>query len=177
MRGVIVGVDGSEESGGALDWVLREAADRAVPLTAVLAFESRQGPGDGPDAAAEEKRALVQEWLDAARARTGIGPDAVTATSIAERGSPAAVLLALAQPRVAQAAQDDVRPDAADGDAAALLVLGRGGRCRRGPPAPPTTRTPPRRATRAPDDAAARSASNRSSSAGGTRTVNAAVVP
>ncbi|MBE9939622.1 universal stress protein, partial [Cellulosimicrobium cellulans] len=51
MRGVIVGVDGSEESGGALDWALREAADRAVPLTAVLAFESRQGPGDGPDAA------------------------------------------------------------------------------------------------------------------------------
>ncbi|MGO1338604.1 MAG: universal stress protein, partial [Cellulosimicrobium funkei] len=73
MRGVIVGVDGSEESGGALDWALREAADRAVPLTAVLAFESRQGPGDGPDAAAEEKRALVQEWLDAARARTGLG--------------------------------------------------------------------------------------------------------
>ncbi len=148
MRGVIVGVDGSEESGGALDWALREAADRAVPLTAVLAFESRQGPGDGPGTVAEEKRALVQEWLDAAHARTGIRPDVVTATAVAERGSPAAVLLALAQPRVAQAAQDDVRPDAADGDDADLLVLGRSagaasggwssGRCR-----PPSCSTRP----------------------------------
>ncbi|ARU53859.1 hypothetical protein CBR64_12090 [Cellulosimicrobium cellulans] len=132
MRGVIVGVDGSEESGGALDWALREAADRSVPLTAALAFESRQGPGDGPDAAADEKRALVQEWLDAAHARTGLAPDAVTATAVAERGSPAAVLLALAQPGTAQPVQDDVRPDPGDGDDADLLVVGRCGRGRLG---------------------------------------------
>ena len=132
MRGVIVGVDGSEESGGALDWALREAADRGVPLTAALAIESRQGPGDGTDPAAEEKRALVQEWLDAARARTGLGPDAVTATALAERGSPAAVLLALAQPGTTQPVQDDVRPDPGDGDDADLLVVGRCGRGRLG---------------------------------------------
>ena len=129
MRGVIVGVDGSEESGGALDWALREAADRHAPLTGVLAWESRQGAEAD---VAEEKRALVQGWLEAARTRTGLGPDAVTTAAVAERGSPAAVLLAAAQPSTARATDDEVRPARDDTDDADLLVVGRCGRGRLG---------------------------------------------
>jgi nucleotide-binding universal stress UspA family protein len=33
MPGIIVGVDGSDESGQALGWAMREAALRHVPLT------------------------------------------------------------------------------------------------------------------------------------------------
>jgi nucleotide-binding universal stress UspA family protein len=39
MPGIIVGVDGSDESGQALGWAMREAALRHVPLTVVTVRE------------------------------------------------------------------------------------------------------------------------------------------
>jgi nucleotide-binding universal stress UspA family protein len=39
MPGIIVGVDGSDESGKALGWAMREAALRHVPLTVVTVRE------------------------------------------------------------------------------------------------------------------------------------------
>jgi nucleotide-binding universal stress UspA family protein len=124
MPGVVVGVDGSEESGGALDWALREGAARRVTVTAALAWDpSRHDGPEGPDAVSARKRALVEEWVDAARARTGLGPDVVPTTAYAEQGSPAAVLLSLAEPG---------RDEADAGPGADLLVVGRCGRGRLG---------------------------------------------
>ena len=148
MRGVVVGVDGSEESADALDWALREAADRGVPLVAALAWEPgrQDAHDDGPEAAVERKRAVVEEWVDAARGRTGLAPDAVTVTARVEPGAPATALLALAEPGRDLAAvheeehEDEhgerprgdgsTAPVAADG--ADLLVVGRCGRGRLG---------------------------------------------
>ncbi len=123
MTGVVVGVDGSPESDGALDWALREGAVRRVAVTAALAWDpTRQDGQDGPDTVAAGKRALVDEWVRAARTRTGLTADVVPTTARAEPGSPAAALLALAEPG----------DDRGDGARADLLVVGRCGRGRLG---------------------------------------------
>jgi len=127
MPGVVVGVEGSDESGGALDWALREGATRGVPVTAVLAWDpSRQDAQAPPDEIAARRRTLVEEWVDAARARTGLEPQAVRTTAVAHQGFPATVLLAVAEPAASEGA------DAPGHDGADMLVVGRCGRGRLG---------------------------------------------
>jgi len=117
MRGLVVGVDGSEGSGAALDWALREAATRGARLTAVLAWDPARHAGS-QDVGDEEERAglrrsAVAEWGEAARERTGVGAQDVDVVPAEVRGAPATSLLALAE--------DDDGP-------ADMLVVGRCGR-------------------------------------------------
>ncbi|WP_338403887.1 universal stress protein [Cellulosimicrobium arenosum] len=119
---MIVGVDGSDEAGYALDWALREAASLDAPLTVVHAWEPtwHDGPraagADVPADVAAERLERVRAWLDAARARAGEPAARVDATAHAPRGDAAATLLRLSQ-------------DAGPADA---LVVGRTGRGRLG---------------------------------------------
>jgi nucleotide-binding universal stress UspA family protein len=67
--GVVVGVNGSPEASEALEWAMREAASREVPLT--LVHVTRTGGDDGsPDHVA------ARGWLDTAARRTGLAPEA-----------------------------------------------------------------------------------------------------
>ena len=45
MSGIVVGVDGSKESGRALGWAMREATLRHVPLTVMTVRPSPRSPG------------------------------------------------------------------------------------------------------------------------------------
>jgi nucleotide-binding universal stress UspA family protein len=119
MGDVVVGVDGSQWSDEALDWALHEAAARRTRLTAVTAWdparhEGRDDTGD-EDARAERRRTTVAGWVDAARARTGLGPEAVETVAAEVRGRASTSLLALAE-------REEARAD--------LLVVGRCGRGR-----------------------------------------------
>jgi nucleotide-binding universal stress UspA family protein len=119
MGDVVVGVDGSQWSDEALDWALHEAAARRTRLTAVVAWDparhdGRDDTGD-EDARAERRRATVAGWVDAARARTGLGPEAVETAAAEVRGRASTSLLALAE-------REEERAD--------LLVVGRCGRGR-----------------------------------------------
>lgn len=112
MRGVVVGVNGSTESGEALDWALVEAASRGVPLTAVLAWQPPSRAAEPVEFARQDElhREEVLTLLDTARTRTGAD---VEATVTVTQGPAAEVLLAAGQ----------------DAD---LLVLGRRGTGRLG---------------------------------------------
>ncbi|MCB7135295.1 universal stress protein [Cellulosimicrobium marinum] len=116
MDGTVVGVDGSDGSDAALDWALREAASRGGPLTAALAWDPGRHAGHDDtgddDARAARRVAAVAGWVEAARGRTGLGPDAVAVDPVELRGTAAPALLALAE------------------DAGDELVVGRCGRGR-----------------------------------------------
>lgn len=114
MRGVIVGVDGSEGSDEALDWALHEAASRGTRLTAVLAWDpgrhaGRDDTGDDDERGAR-RRDAVTGWVEAARERTGLGTQDVEVVATEVRGNAATSLLALAE-------GDGDRPGKAAGDA------------------------------------------------------------
>ena len=70
MSGIIVGVDGSGHSQRALEWAMREAAIRQVPLTVLTVNEAVRGYYSGmaifPDdtARTEEARQLAQAETD-----------------------------------------------------------------------------------------------------------------
>jgi nucleotide-binding universal stress UspA family protein len=70
MSGIIVGVDGSGHSQRALEWAMREAAVRQVPLTVLTVSEAVRGYYSGmavfPDdtARTEEVRQLAQAETD-----------------------------------------------------------------------------------------------------------------
>jgi nucleotide-binding universal stress UspA family protein len=70
MSGIVVGVDGSRHSQRALDWAMREAAVRQVPLTVLTVHEQIRGYFGGfvtfPDdqALAARVKNLVQREVD-----------------------------------------------------------------------------------------------------------------
>ncbi|WP_454041516.1 universal stress protein [Cellulosimicrobium sp. Marseille-Q8652] len=133
MRGVIVGVDGSEGSDEALDWALREAATRIARLTAVLAWDpgrhaGRDDTGDDDERGAR-RRDAVAGWVEAARERTGLGAQDVEVVATEVRGNAATSLLALAEGESGPEGDVDGDGGAEDGPAD-LLVVGRCGRGR-----------------------------------------------
>lgn len=96
MSGIVVGVDGSAHSERALDWAMREAAIRSVPLTVLTVHSVSMGiwgtvparypEADRPD---EEKvRETTEEMVEKVGAQLGGGrPASVTVRVIS--GTPA----------------------------------------------------------------------------------------
>jgi nucleotide-binding universal stress UspA family protein len=72
VRGVVVGVSGSAEADEALDWALREAGWRGLPVAAVHVWPGRRGvPQEEHDQDVQQRREQVLELVEAARRRTG----------------------------------------------------------------------------------------------------------
>lgn len=89
MSGIIVGVDGSGHSQRALEWAMKEAAIRHVPLTVLTVHEAIRGYYSGvavyPDdpARAEEARKAAQAETDEVLAGLdGPRPDSVTVKAV-----------------------------------------------------------------------------------------------
>ena len=89
MSGIIVGVDGSGHSQRALEWAMKEAAIRHVPLTVLTVHEAIRGYFSGvalyPDdpARTEQAREAVQAESDKVLAGLeGPRPEAVTVKAI-----------------------------------------------------------------------------------------------
>jgi nucleotide-binding universal stress UspA family protein len=89
MPGILVGIDGSGHSERALDWAMREAAMRQVPLTVLSVHPVDRGwaghgvpyPGDAELATAT--KAAAQELTDKALAGlAGARPDRVTVEAV-----------------------------------------------------------------------------------------------
>jgi nucleotide-binding universal stress UspA family protein len=98
MPGIVVGVDGSEHSQRSLEWAMREAALRHVPLTVLTVHPVAMSawtptpisfPQDEVDE--ERARATAQEGVDKAAAPLGEQAPAVTVRSVS--GLPAAELI------------------------------------------------------------------------------------
>ena len=100
MPGIIVGVDGSDNSRHALEWAIREAAVLHAPLTVLTAQEAGGGYWGGPALhpgdrdLADEARESVQEETDRALEKidTESRPSSVTVRAV--NGLPAEALLA-----------------------------------------------------------------------------------
>jgi nucleotide-binding universal stress UspA family protein len=78
MAGIVVGVDGSDDAHRALDWAMKEAAIRHVPLTVLAVHEVAASawtgnpiilPGDEPTV--ETIRKAVEETVEKAAAQLG----------------------------------------------------------------------------------------------------------
>jgi nucleotide-binding universal stress UspA family protein len=89
MSGIIVGVDGSGHSQRALEWAMKEAAIRHVPLTVLTVHEAIRGYFSGvalyPDdpARTEEARKAAQAETDKVLAGLdGPRPDSVTVKAV-----------------------------------------------------------------------------------------------
>jgi nucleotide-binding universal stress UspA family protein len=89
MPGIIVGVDGSGHSQRALEWAMKEAAIRQVPLTVLTVHEAIRGYFSGmavyPDdpARTEEARKAAQAETDEVLAKLdGPHPDSVTVRAV-----------------------------------------------------------------------------------------------
>lgn len=86
MPGIVVGVDGSGHSQHALEWAMKEAAVRGVPLTVMTVHQLVKGYFGGmveyPDdaALAEQARKLVQAEVD--EVLTGLGDSRPGAVSV-----------------------------------------------------------------------------------------------
>jgi nucleotide-binding universal stress UspA family protein len=89
MSGIVVGIDGSGHSQLALEWAMREAAQRHVPLTVLTVHEAVRGYYGGvasyPDdpALTDQMRKAAQEETD--KVLAGLGdprPDSVTVTAV-----------------------------------------------------------------------------------------------
>jgi nucleotide-binding universal stress UspA family protein len=99
MSGIIVGIDGSAHSQQALEWAVREAAVRQVPLTVLTVFRTPVsfwgGPVSYPEADATDigkARADAQEALAKAMAAVADArPEEVRV--LAQAGLPAEVLI------------------------------------------------------------------------------------
>lgn len=99
MPGIIVGVDGSHNARGALEWAMREAAIRSVPLTVMTVHEvARSFWGHHPVAVPLDEellakaRTAVEELVEKATAELGqYKPPSVTIKAI--NGFPAADLI------------------------------------------------------------------------------------
>jgi len=98
MSGIIVGIDGSTHSHGALDWALREAGIRHEPLTVVVVQEVAASGWRGYEiypadqTLREETRKAVQEDVDKAAGQLGTAAPA-SITVQAFLGQPAAQLI------------------------------------------------------------------------------------
>ena len=66
MPGIVVGIDGSAHSRRALEWAMREAAIRRVPLTVITVHEIAVGYW-GSDVAYPEDRAVAEHARQAAQ--------------------------------------------------------------------------------------------------------------
>ena len=89
MSGIIVGVDGSGHSQRALEWAMKEAAIRHVPLTVLTVHEAIRGYFSGvamyPDdpARTEQARQAAQAETDKVLAGLdGPRPDSVTVKAV-----------------------------------------------------------------------------------------------
>ena len=89
MPGIIVGVDGSGHSQRALEWAMKEAALRHVPLTVLTVHQAIVGFSGGPVTYPEDAT-LTQQAREAAQAETdkalagleGPHPESVTVTAV-----------------------------------------------------------------------------------------------
>jgi nucleotide-binding universal stress UspA family protein len=89
MSGIIVGVDGSGHSQRALEWAMKEAAIRHVPLTVLTVHEAIRGYYSGV-AAYPDDPGRTEEARQAAQAETdkvlagldGPHPDSVTVKAV-----------------------------------------------------------------------------------------------
>jgi nucleotide-binding universal stress UspA family protein len=100
MPGIIVGVDGSAHSLRALDWALREAQIRSVPLTVIAvnpALVSYWGAVTYPEGKAdqEHERQEVQAAVD--KATSSLNGQLPQVTVTVTPGSPATRILEAAQ--------------------------------------------------------------------------------
>ena len=98
MPGIIVGIDGSDHSGRALEWAMKEAAIRHAPLTVITVhpviagFSGRAVAYPTDDDLAGKARETAQEEVDKTLARLGgPGPETVTVQGVS--GFPAEVLI------------------------------------------------------------------------------------
>lgn len=98
MSGIIVGIDGSTNAQRALDWAVREAAIRQVPLRVITVFRTAVSFWGGPvtypqdHAAAMQAREAAQETTDKALALAGDArPTSVTVEAFS--GIPAEELI------------------------------------------------------------------------------------
>jgi nucleotide-binding universal stress UspA family protein len=101
MPGIIVGVDGSDQSRRALGWAMREAAQHRVPLTVVSVHPPPARPATGiywgVHASAENSfdpqfaRTAVQEFVDKVASEIGGPAPEVTVTIVT--GDPAEELV------------------------------------------------------------------------------------
>jgi len=100
MPGIVVGIDGSDHSRRALEWAVREAAVRQVPLTVLTVYRAIAGywagtiayPGDPEQA--EQARKAAQAETDSVLEQAGpdARPPSVTVRSVI--GLPAEELIA-----------------------------------------------------------------------------------
>jgi nucleotide-binding universal stress UspA family protein len=97
MTGIAVGVDGSEHSQRSLEWAMREAAIRKMPLTVITVHPVVAGFLGGPvvlaadEPARDQARQGAQEAADKAAAASGDNPPSVTIRAIS--GFPAEELI------------------------------------------------------------------------------------
>ena len=99
VREVVVGVDGSDGSGRALAWALREARLRRVGVRAVTVWSGGQPPGDGggPTTVAELEQAVEARMRsDAAQVAQATGTSAVPVATEVGYGHPARSLIDVA---------------------------------------------------------------------------------
>jgi nucleotide-binding universal stress UspA family protein len=103
MSGIIVGIDGSGHSRRALEWAVREAAVRQVPLTVITVHQVASSAWTGrgimyaqDDELATQARKSAQEETDHVLEQTGDKhPPQVTVKAVS--GLPAEQLLAAAE--------------------------------------------------------------------------------
>ena len=96
-RGIVVGIEGTAVSQGALEWAVREAALRGTVLTVVHAWEYIPARDAGRMTAREEKTAsdcMLDAAIACAVRVVGATPEVVTRSI---KGSPAKVLVEQSQ--------------------------------------------------------------------------------
>src|ERR1700761_6411367 len=99
MPGIIVGIDGSDNSRYALEWAVREAAVRRTPLTVLIVQQALAGywgspveyPGD--QELTERARKVAQEQTDSVLEKAGPESQPPTVRVRAVFGVPADMLL------------------------------------------------------------------------------------
>ena len=99
MRGIIVGIDGSDHSRHALEWAIREAAVRHAPLTVLTVQQAVAGYWGGPvlypgdQDLAKEAREMAQEETDTTLEKIDPESRPASVTVRAVNGLPAEALL------------------------------------------------------------------------------------
>ncbi len=92
-NGIVVGIEGTAVSQGALEWAVREAALRGTVLTVVHAWEYIPARDAGRMTAREEKTAsdcMLDAAINSAVRAAGVTPEIVTRSV---KGAPAKVLV------------------------------------------------------------------------------------
>ena len=98
MSGIIVGVDGSGHSQRALEWAMKEAAIRHVPLTVLTVHEAVRGYYSGaavyPDDPARTEQARTAAQAESDKVLAGLdGPHPESVTVKAVHGFPVEELI------------------------------------------------------------------------------------